>query len=140
MLAAPDGRWLVRPASGAVRAIVALDSIGLLEATDAGCVLVIGSHGGLHGGDPRTALGVDASAAIFHDAGRGREDAGTMRLGVLAARDIAAGTVDYRTARIGDARSMWAGGVLSCTNATLASRGVHEGMTVQQAVRVLDER
>ena len=117
---------------------MALDSIGLVEASDTGCALVIGSHGGLHGGDPRTALPVDARVALFHDAGRGRDDAGTTRLVVLASRGVAAGTVDYRTARIGDARSMWERGVLSCVNAPLASFDVREGMTVQQALRRLD--
>jgi hypothetical protein len=137
-LPAAEGRWPIRPADHHLRAIVALDSIGLVEPSDAGCVLVIGSHGALHGGDPRTALGVDAHAAFFHDAGRGRDDAGTTRLRALAARGIASGAIGHRSARIGDARSMWHSGVLSCVNSPLASQGVREGMTLQQAVRLLD--
>lgn len=137
-LGAPEGRWLLRAADVRHRAIVAVDSIGLVEPGDAGCVLVVGSHGALHGGDPQTALAVDARAAFFHDAGRGRDDAGTTRLPVLEARNVAAGTVDYRSARIGDARSMWESGVLSRVNAPLASCGVLEGMTVQQASGMLD--
>lgn len=139
-LAAPDGRCMLRCAGPEGRAIVAVDSLGLVEPGDAGCMLVIGSHGGLHGGDPRSALGVDAHAAFFHDAGRGRDDAGTTRLPALASRGIAAGTVDYRSARIGDARSMWESGVLSCVNAFLAAAGVRAGMTVRDAVRTLDDR
>ena len=135
---APDGRTVIRSANHGLCAIVAIDSVGLVEPSDASCVLVIGSHGALHGGDARTALGVDAYAAFFHDAGRGCDDAGTSRLGALAARGIAAGTVDYRTARIGDSRSMWDHGVLSCVNFPLAARDVREGMTLQQAVRELD--
>jgi hypothetical protein len=137
-LAAPEGRFVLRPARDHRRAIVGVDSIGLVDAADAGSILVIGSHGALHGGDPRTALAVDAHVAIFHDAGRGRDDAGTTRLPALESRLIAAGTVDYRSARIGDARSMWGGGVLSCVNAPLASFGVREGMSVQQALHVVD--
>jgi hypothetical protein len=114
--------------------VTGLDSIGLIEATDAGAILVIGSHGGLHRGDPSSALPVDALAAIFHDAGRGKDAAGVSRLPVLANRGIHAGAVDFQTARIGDARSLWGTGLLSCVNAPLAALGVREGMTVKDAV------
>lgn len=107
---ASEGRHLLRAASRATPAIVALDSIGLVVPSDAHCILVIGSHGGLHGDDPATALSVDAYAAFFHDTGRGKEDDGVTRLPVLAQRGIPAGSVGHRTARIGDARSMWSGG------------------------------
>lgn len=114
-------------------AVWLLDSIGLVMPSDAGATLVIGSHGGLHGGDPATALPVDAHAAIFHDAGRGKDDAGVSRLPVLAERGIAAATVDYRSARIGDAESMWGTGVLSVVNAVAAGRGVRVGEGVREA-------
>ena len=140
LLAAPEGRWILREGGPQGRAIVAVDSVGLVAPEDTGGVLVIGSHGALHGGDPRSALGVDAHAAFFHDAGRGRDDAGTTRLPALASRGIAAGTVDYRSARIGDARSMWETGVLSCVNASLAAADVRAGATVRDAVQWLDRR
>lgn len=114
-------------------AVWLLDSIGLVLPADAGATLVIGSHGGLHGGDPATALAVDARAAIFHDAGRGKDDAGVSRLPVLAQRGIAAATVDFRRARIGDAESMWATGVLSVVNSVAAQRGVRVGEGVREA-------
>jgi hypothetical protein len=114
-----------------------LDSIGLVTPADAGATLVVGSHGALHGGDPATALRVAARAAIFHDAGRGKDDAGITRLPVLAQRGIAAAAVDFRTARIGDAASMWASGVLSVVNAVAAARDVRAGMPVRDAVERL---
>jgi hypothetical protein len=40
------------------------------------------------------------------------------RLPVLAARGIPAATVDYRSARIGDARSLWETGVLRVNEVT----------------------
>ena len=135
-----EGRFVVREAVAGVAAIVALDSIGLVERHDAQCILVVGSHGGLHGGDVRSALGVEACAAFFHDAGRGRDDAGTTRLPALAQRGIAAGVVDFRSARIGDARSMWATGVLSCVNPPLAALGVVAGNSLQGAVARIDAR
>lgn len=124
----------MREAFGAHPAVIAIDSIGLLHRSDEGTIVVIGSHGGVHGGDPATALPVDAFAAFFHDAGLGRDDAGITRLPVLAQRGIPTGAVDYRTSRIGDARSMWATGVLSCANAPMLSRGMGAGMTVQACV------
>lgn len=127
------GRHLLRPGSGTHPPVIGIDSIGLVRAGDQATMLVVGSHGGVHGGDAATALPVDAFAAFFHDAGRGKDDAGVTRLPVLAQRGIPAGAVDYRTARIGDARSLWDTGVLSCENAAMRARGARAGMTVQAA-------
>jgi hypothetical protein len=109
----------------------------LVEPSDARAVLIVGSHGALHGGDPATALPVAARGAIFHDAGRGKDDAGTSRLPILDQHGIAAATVDYRTARIGDARSMWDTGLLSVANATAVARGVSVGMSARAAAKIL---
>ena len=108
------------------------DSIGMTVAEDAGRILVIGSHGGLHGGDPASALGPAARAAVFHDAGIAADQSGTTRLPALAARGIAAATVAHTSARIGDARSLWATGTLSRVNATAASAGATIGMRVPE--------
>ena len=43
---------------------------------------------------------------------------------------IAAATVSHMTARIGQARSTYADGVLSCVNETAAAAGAKPGMTV----------
>lgn len=132
-----EGRHLLRKGDGSHPAVLGIDSIGLVERSDERTILVIGSHGGLHGGDAGTALPVDAFAAFFHDAGRGKEDAGLTRLPVLARRGISAGAVDYRTARIGDARSLWGTGRLSSANAPMRARGIHDGMTVRTCVAIL---
>ncbi|HXZ52631.1 MAG TPA: hypothetical protein VEH51_11580 [Burkholderiales bacterium] len=108
-----------------------LDSVGMLEPGDAGRVLVIGSHGALHGGRPESALGVDARAAVFHDAGVGADHIGVSRLAPLQARDIPAATVDFRSARIGDCRSLWDNGVLSHVNACAARSGARAGESVR---------
>ena len=98
-------------------------------------VLVIGSHGALHGGLPSSALPVDAAGAFFHDAGGGRDGAGHTRLPALDARAIPAATVAHTSARIGDARSMWATGTLSRVNAAGAAKGLSIGMRVDDAAR-----
>jgi len=132
---------VLRAACASLPEIRGLDSVGMVTAEDAGCILVIGSHGGLHGGRPESALTVDAFAAVFHDAGRGKDGASVTRLPVLAQRGIPAATVDYRTARIGDARSLWSTGVLSVVNAVAAARGWRVGDTVQAAIsRLAPER
>jgi hypothetical protein len=111
--------------------VVGLDSIGLLARGDAHQILFIGSHGALHGGRPESALDVDAVFAVFHDAGVGKEKIGVSRLPVLEARGSAASCVDYRSARIGDARSMWETGIISHCNASAHAFGVRVGALAQ---------
>jgi len=130
----PEARTVLRPADGTVPEIRGLDSIGLVRIDDAGKLLVIGSHGGLHGGRPESATPVDAAGAVFHDAGRGKDGAWCSRLPVLNGRGIAAATVDYETARIGDAKSIWDTGVVSRVNDVAATAGWRVGDTVQRAL------
>jgi len=132
-----ESRTLLAAGDASSLPIVALDSVGGVRPDDAGAVLVIGSHGALHGGDPASALPVDAAGAFFHDAGRGLDDAGASRLPVLDGRGLPAATVDYRSARIGDARSLWANGTLSCVNGAAARLGLRIGMRVDTAARIL---
>jgi len=107
-----------------------LDSIGMLRAEeDAGRVLVIGSHCALHGGRPATALPVDAALAFFNDAG-----GAISRLAVLEGRGIPAAAVSCTSARIGDARSMWASGIISFANDRAVARGVAPGKSLALAI------
>jgi hypothetical protein len=94
-------------------------------------ILIVGSHGQLLGGRPETALKYDAVAAVYNDAGCGIDGAGTSRLPALDARGIAGATVGHDSARIGDARSSWDGGVITHVNATAAAMGGKPGMTAQ---------
>jgi hypothetical protein len=124
-----DGRW--RVAEGPPE-VWALDSIGKLEAADAGRILVIGSHGALHGGRRDSALAVDAAAAVFNDAGMGADRIGITRLPVLGERGIPAVAVDCMSARIGDGRSTWDTGIVLHMNAPAAAAGATRGMPVKQ--------
>jgi hypothetical protein len=120
--------------------IRALDSVGKLGPEDAGHLLLIGSHGGLHGGRPASALNlaapgrqgapVAARAAVFNDAGVGIEGIGITRLPELARRGMPAATVDCMSARIGDGRSMWETGIISHVNECAAALGALPGMSV----------
>lgn len=124
-----DGPW-----SGRIE-VWALDSASLVEQGDAGAVLLTGSHGGLLGGAPESALRVDAFAAIYNDAGGGIDDAGYSRLPALDRRGIAAGTVDAMRARIGDGRSTYEDGILTRVNAAAAALGARCGMPVREFVQ-----
>ena len=122
----------------------ALDSASLVGAEHVGTVVVTGSHGGLLGGRPETALKYDALAALFNDAGIGIDEAGVSRLPALEARGIAAGTVAAASARIGEARSTYEDGILSRVNPRAAALGIAPGMTAREFValtrRVAAER
>jgi uncharacterized protein YunC (DUF1805 family) len=111
-----------------------LDSASLVRPEDAGSIVLTGSHGGLLGGRRETALKVDALAAVFNDAGGGRDGAGTSRLPALDARGIAAATVASNTARIGDGRSTYDDGVLSAVNCRARALGAKPGMTAREFV------
>lgn len=107
-----------------------LDSNSLVTNDDIGSIVVTGSHGGILGGKPETALKIDALAAVYNDAGVGMDDAGISRLVPLNERGIAAVTVDAKTARIGDARSTWETGRISHANALAQAYGARPGMPI----------
>lgn len=108
-----------------------LDSGALVRPDDAGALLVIGSHGGLPGRGPQSALRADARLAIFHDAGVGIDQAGIGRLDALQQRGIAAATVAADSARIGDAASLYDTGVLSHVNGAARALGAAPGQNVR---------
>ena len=132
-----EARFLLRENPGGTP-VWGIDSNSLARAEDAGAILVTGSHGGLLGGKPETAVGVAVRAAVYNDAGIGIDRDGISRLPALDARGIAAATVAARSARIGDARSAWATGRLSAVNRCAAEAGAATGMSVPEFVdRVL---
>jgi hypothetical protein len=118
-------------------AVWALDSASLVGAEHVGAVVVTGSHGGLLGGRPDTALKNDALAALFNDAGIGIDEAGVTRLPALDSRGIAAGTVAASSARIGDARSTYEDGILTRVNPRAAALGIAPGMTAREFVEIV---
>jgi hypothetical protein len=119
-----EGRVLLREA---LPQIWGVDSNSLLGAADVGGIVVSGSHGGLLGGNPASAVGPDVLAAAFNDAGIGIDSAGISRLPALDERGIAAVTVSASSARIGDARSSWETGIISACNETAKRAGAEPG-------------
>jgi hypothetical protein len=122
------------------REVVLVDSASLIESADTGKIVVTGSHGGLLGGKPQTAVKYPVFAAIFNDAGVGCDRAGISRLAALDASNIAGATVSAWSARIGDAHSSYADGYISAVNRRSESLGGEVGLSCRELVARLAVR
>ncbi len=105
--------------------ILTADSITRIGAEARGAVVVNGSHGGVYAAYLAAKLGV--AAAIFNDAGVGRDRAGIAGLEYLAGLGIPAAAVGHLTARIGDGADMMARGVVTHANRPAAALGCRAG-------------
>lgn len=112
-----------------------VDSITELNAADEGCIAISGSHGGIS--SARYALAARPLLSVFNDAGGGLDGAGSAALDFLQAHGLAACVVAHHSARIGEAFSTLASGVVCRVNPEAASLGVRVGSTCQQAVDFL---
>ena len=128
------GETRARIANTGHRQVWAIDSVSLTRAGDRRMIVVTGSHGALLGAKPDHILETDVFAALFNDAGGGKDGAGYSRLPVLDARGIAAATVSCQTARIGDGRSTYETGILSHINDVARRLDLREGMSAREAV------
>jgi hypothetical protein len=140
----PGGRVDVtearRPAVDLPGVIVA-DSNSLVTDEDSDIIFVTGSHGGLLGGRPETAIKSHVFAAVYNDADGGVDEAGWSRLPALDARGIAAVTVSAWSARIGDANSTLEEGYVTHSNARAVRLGAEPGLSLRQLVlRLREER
>ena len=109
-----------------------VDSITQLGSRDEGCIAVSGSHGGIS--SARYALAARPLVSVFNDAGGGLYNAGLAALDFLQSNNLAACTVAHHSARIGEANSTLAGGLINHTNACASALGIQAGWTCQQAV------
>ena len=115
--------------------ILSADSITRVGAEAAGAVVVNGSHGGVYAAYLAAKLGV--AAAIFNDAGVGRDQAGLAGLDYLAALGIPAAAVGYDSARIGDGADMMARGRVAHANAVAEGLGCRPGFACREAAALL---
>lgn len=113
-----------------------VDSITELGATDAGCVAVSGSHGGIS--SARYALAARPLLSVFNDAGVGKDEAGLAALPFLQSHGLAACTVAHTTARIGEAHSTLADGVISHANTLAVSLGAREGLACSALIPLIE--
>ena len=105
--------------------IVIADSITRVGPEAADAVVVNASHGGVYAA--YLAAKLHAAAAIFNDAGVGRDRAGISGLDYLGQFGIAAAAVGHDTARIGDGADMMAHGIVTPANGAAAALGVGPG-------------
>ncbi|MFW6076492.1 MAG: hypothetical protein ACOC71_01960 [Hyphomicrobiales bacterium] len=114
------------------RRVILMDSISLIAESDAGAVIISGSHGGTISG-AFAALHPPA-LVIFNDAGGGKANAGRAAIAYLNERGIACATASHLTARIGDAEDAWRHGTLSDVGELARRDGLAAGQTVADAV------
>src|SRR4051812_49562963 len=112
--AAPQRRREVDPPAMPAPIVIA-DSITRIGPEARGAVVINASHGGVYAAYLAAKLG--AVAAIFNDAGVGRDYAGIGGLDYLQEFGTPAATVGHDTARIGDGADMMASGVITHANA-----------------------
>ena len=121
--------------SSKLPAITLLDSIALIDSSNAGTIVVTGSHGG------RSAAGfvVDVSekplAVFFNDAGGGKDNAGKVGLDMLQAIGVPAACYSHMSARIGDAQDGLDHGILTDMNDLAKQIGIKKDMQVSEATR-----
>lgn len=121
--------------SSKLPAITLLDSIALIDSSNAGTIVVTGSHGG------RSAAGfvVDVRekplAVFFNDAGGGKDNAGKVGLDMLQAIGVAAACYSHMSARIGDAQDGLDHGILTDMNDLAKQVGIKKDMQVSEATR-----
>ena len=115
--------------------IVLRDSVTSTEPGDAGAVLITGSHGGVYAAN--LAARARLRAAIFNDAGQGKDGAGIAGLAYLQELGMAAAAVAHDSARIGDAGDAWARGTLRAVNSLASALGCAPGLPCAEAARPL---
>ena len=110
--------------------ILIVDTVTKLGAESAGNVVIAGSHGGVYAGFEAARAGV--RGVILHDAGIGLDKAGIGSLSYLEDLGIAAATIDYRTAIIGNGESLANDGIISFVNGTAAKVGCAPGQKAME--------
>jgi hypothetical protein len=115
--------------------VIAADTITKLPPEAEGAVVVSGSHGGRYPG--YLAAKGRVRAAIFNDAGGGKDGAGLGSLAYLDGLGIAAATVAHDSARIGDTDDMIARGRISAMNEAAQGVGLIVGMACLEAAVLL---
>jgi len=113
--------------------IIVTDSITFLNESNAGGIVVCGSHGGLSAGHYARKYGV--KAVFFNDAGIGKNDAGVKSLAFLNDAGILACTVDCMSAEIFNGQDVLDNGVISTCNQLAKNRNITEQLAVKEALK-----
>jgi hypothetical protein len=115
--------------------VVVVASVTKLPPETNGAVVVGGSHAAVYAAYLSVKAG--ARAAIQHDAGIGRDEAGIGGLGWAERHGMAMAAVATASARIGDGADMLRRGIISHANGLATACGVRPGQRVADAAELL---
>jgi uncharacterized protein YunC (DUF1805 family) len=115
--------------------ITVTDSITFLNESNAGDIVVCGSHGGLSAG--HYAQKHRLKAVFFNDAGIGKNNAGIKSLNSLSDAGILACTVDCMSAEIFNGQDTLENGIITVCNQLAKSRNISAKMTVKEALKLI---
>ena len=115
--------------------VLVFDSVVKLPPQASGAVVVGGSHGAVYAAYMSAKYG--CRAAIHHDAGIGKDEAGVSGLPYADTLGMAMATVATASARIGDGQDLYARGIISHANTLAAGCGVKPGMSCKEAAELL---
>lgn len=113
--------------------ITVTDSITFLNESNAGDIVVCGSHGGVSAG--HYAQKHRLKAVFFNDAGIGKNNAGIKSLDSLSDAGILACTVDCMSAEIFNGQDVLENGIISVCNQLAKTRNIIVNMTVKEAIK-----
>ena len=119
--------------------VFALDTVKYADHRIAGGVLCMGSHAARAMADYVDDLGFNLAGVITNDVGRAKDDSGIEGLALLAPYQVPAAAVYCSTARVGDARSTYLTGRISCLNETAAAMGINQNDPATLAARLMLE-
>jgi len=132
-----ESRSTLKAAADGTPLVIGADSVSLLDAGDDGRIVVTASHGERLAGLDTDGVKAAPRLVTFNDAGIGKDSAGIGRLPLLQQRGIAALTVSAYSARIGDARSCYQEGMISCANARAREWGCRVGTPLKTFIDAL---
>jgi uncharacterized protein YunC (DUF1805 family) len=115
--------------------ITVTDSITFLNESNAGDIVVCGSHGGVSAG--HYAQKHRLKAVFFNDAGIGKNNAGIKSLDTLSDAGILACTVDCMSAEIFNGQDILDNGIITVCNQLAKSRNIKVKMTVKEAIKYI---
>jgi predicted esterase YcpF (UPF0227 family) len=115
--------------------VTVTDSITFLNESNAGDIVVCGSHGGVSAG--HYAHKHRLKAVFFNDAGIGKNNAGIKSLDFLSDSGILACTVDCMSAEIFNGQDALDNGIISVCNQMAKAKNIQEMMTVKEAIKLI---
>ena len=135
----PPARRQIKVHADELGDVFALDTVKYADHRIAGGVLCMGSHAARAMADYVDDLGFKLAGVITNDVGRAKDDSGIEGLALLDPYKVPAATVYGTTARVGDARSTYLTGRISCFNKTAAAIGINRNDPATLAARLMLE-